>query len=319
LAGRLIERDTALETLERFLSSLPHRGRGVLAISGPTGSGHTRMLTDAVDAARLRNYATLTIAARPALRTRPFGALRAAKGLLFDIELAQQGAAPLMAALRTELAGAGRAGLLIAVDGLLDLDRATLELLVAVLDLADRDRPIAALICTLGPYDPSRVRGFDPSIITTLNLAPLSLQGTRLWLREALRCELPEAFVRWLYQEVAGLPAMLERATGFLIADRRIIPDSSGWLPHRCRPPPSWMVSSPMEWFSSRWRRSPQVWIWRMQLSRPWACCPRGVKARRRCSSSHSKRASYCWSSTTSSTCATASACWDCYAPEHLG
>ena len=232
LAGRLIERDTALETLERFLSSLPHRGRGVLAISGPTGSGHTRMLTDAVDAARLRNYATLTIAARPALRTRPFGALRAAKGLLFDIELAQQGAAPLMAALRTELAGTGRAGLLFAVDGLLDLDRATLELLVAVLDLVDRDRPIAALICTLGPYDPSRVRGFDPSIITTLNLAPLSLQGTRLWLREALRCELPEAFVRWLYQEVAGLPAMLERATGFLIADRRIIPDSSGWLPH---------------------------------------------------------------------------------------
>lgn len=232
LAGRLIERDTALETLERFLSSLPHRGHGVLAISGPTGSGHTRMLTDAVDAARLRNYATLTIVARPALRTRPFGALLEAKGLSLDVRLAQQGAAPLMAALRRELAGTGRAGLLIAVDRLLDLDRATLELLLAVLDLADRDRPIAALICTLGPYDPSRVRGLDSSMITTLNLAPFSLQGTRLWLREALRCELPDAFARWLHQEVAGLPATLERAIGFLIADRRIIPAGSGWLPH---------------------------------------------------------------------------------------
>ncbi|MGH2347237.1 MAG: diguanylate cyclase, partial [Chloroflexota bacterium] len=226
--SRLIERDQALATLNQFLGTLPHQRRAVPAISGPRGAGHTRFLKEAIHAAGRQSFATLTLRARPALRTRLFGALAEAEGSALDIESAQNGVEAAREALRCRVTAEGRRGVVIAVESLLDLDGACFDLLTGLLDFPEHGGPPIGLICTTGSLAPERVRALEPASTTTVELAPFTYRGTVLWLRGALAWDIPEEFAHWLHEQTEGLPAPLARITRYLIEDRRISPDQRG-------------------------------------------------------------------------------------------
>ncbi len=250
--SRLLERDQALAALHQFLDVLPHRGRAVLAISGPPGAGHTRFFNEAVHAAGRQNFATLTLRARPALRTRLFGALAEAEGSMFDLEAAQGGAATVRETLRRVVTAAGKRGVVIAVESLLDLDGACFDLFTNLLAIPESGGPLIGLICTTGSHAPERVRALDPAMTTTVELTPFTYRGAVLWLRGALAWEIPEPFARRLHEQSGGLPALLARITRYLIEDRRILPDVTGWSiqsPHAEVPLPA----------NLRTRKTPQL------------------------------------------------------------
>ncbi|HEX5501071.1 MAG TPA: tetratricopeptide repeat protein [Thermomicrobiales bacterium] len=180
--GRLIERDTALDVVQRFLGGLEAAGRGALAIAGPAGSGRSAFLAAVAAAARLRGYDVVTL----------HGAAPEAGG-----------AGEALERVRGLPARPDRRGLLIAVDDLPALERGALERLLREAGAA---APRLALAC-VAP-DAAAVGDLLPAarLRETIALRPLSREGLRVWLRGLLRAEPPAAFLDRLYRETGGLP-----------------------------------------------------------------------------------------------------------------
>jgi diguanylate cyclase (GGDEF)-like protein len=251
VGSRLMEREQPLARLQQFLDGLPEHKRGVFSIAGPPGVGKTWFLTEIAKSARLRGYAVWSIPTRPALRARVFGALSEAQPPVEGLPPPAAGEKAFIQGLQKALSDQHTAGLLLAVDNLADLDRASLDLLWRVLFAPEIG--VAALAYTTAPDSPHRAPPLEAPLQATVELRPLTALGVKLWLRMALQWEAPEGVSEWLQRETGGLPASLQRALVYLTEAELLRPGDSGWafatpyteiplaktLAHLARPTPS--------------------------------------------------------------------------------
>ena len=203
-AGRPVERADALERVNGFLDELGRARRGVLHLSGAHGSGRTRLLGEVEHLAALRGHRVVSVRGRPETRGEPMGALRAGCPHL-DPAALRPGSPEAAAAFLRRAAAPGRGlALVVSVDEVGDLDRATVDVLRA-LAAGPRRAGCVALVHTAGPGEPDPGPP-DVPLHRAVQLHPLSREGVRVWLRAALQAEPGEDLVDWLHAESGGFP-----------------------------------------------------------------------------------------------------------------
>jgi diguanylate cyclase (GGDEF)-like protein/PAS domain S-box-containing protein len=224
---RMIEREDALATLHSFLHRLTQAGCGVLTVSSPPGSGHSRFLSYVHQVAQMLNYAVLSLLPQPSFQRRPFAVLAAAR---WPVPLPfLDGSAALARALRQGLEQEGHSGLLITIDDQHWLDRATVEIFQQLLH--SRALPRLALVVSSSQGKPDDRWSCAP-LQQTVALPPFSETGLRVWLRSRLHWEPPASFLRWLYQQTKGLPAQVQRLLDHLVEQSLLSPDGDRWVLH---------------------------------------------------------------------------------------
>jgi diguanylate cyclase (GGDEF)-like protein len=225
--SRVMERELPLVTLRQFFDQLPARQHGALSISGPLGSGKTWFLAEAVKMARLRGYAAWALEGRSALRTRVYGAVSEAKPLGPGLPPPAAGERVFVRALQAYVSDESKAGLILAVDNLSELDRDTFELVRQLLFAADI--PVTGLIYTVDPANAYQSSLLEAPLQVQVELRPLSALGVRLWLRSVLRWEAPDDFCQWLHEQSGGLPGYLQSGLTYLISREVLQPLEAGW------------------------------------------------------------------------------------------
>lgn len=203
-ASRPVERADALERVNGFLDELGRARRGVLHLSGAHGSGRTRMLREVEHLASLRGHRVVSVRGRPETRGEPMGALGAACPYVDAAALRPESPEAVAALLRRAAAPGRGMALVVTVDDVGDLDRATLDVLRA-LAAGPRRAGCVALVHAAGPHEPE-LGPPDVPLRRTVQLHPLSREGVRVWLRAALQTEPGEDLVDWLHAESGGFP-----------------------------------------------------------------------------------------------------------------
>ncbi len=225
--SRLIERDQALETLQVFLRDLPTYRQGVLVVHGVADSGISRFLTQVRTIARLRGYGLLSIEGTSALKSRYLGALSEALQKLpnFPEPILSEG--HLSAALTSWVQEQHYQGLFIVVDNWTDLDRATYQFLEHFLT---NNRVIQlGLVCGMlsSSYKPALLR--ETVLYSVVELAPLSKNGLRIWLRTSLQVEPSETVVDWFHTQTEGLPVRIRRVLNWLAEQQLLLAGDESW------------------------------------------------------------------------------------------
>lgn len=226
-ASRLIERDEALRTLRVFLGDLRRARRGVLTVSGPTGSGRSQMLREAARTAEMLGYGVLALPTRPALRGRVFGALSESPNEWQDLAtIAHSGPDAVFPVAKRILLHQGKSALLVLVDDLEHLDRATLALLRQLLETAE-PTPLALIVAT--GERAAEHPGIAAPLVSAIELEPFTPAGVEVWLRGVLSWQPPSALSAWLHLQSKGLPAALRRLITYLVDRRLLVPARGGW------------------------------------------------------------------------------------------
>lgn len=226
-ASRLVERDEALQQVQDFLKQLEEKKRGVLAVTGPRGSGRSRFLAEIAMAAGLQAYEVIRLEGNPATKLRPGFALAQALQAFEESPLTSLAKEKLTQALEDFLSKKGVTRLLFAIDNIAELDGATLQLLRGF--LASSEVPIVAFSYTVDP-ESSRRLFIQTHLWETLELEPLSQKGVQVWLRSPLGWEPPSEFTRWLHSQTRGLPAFLRKGLTYLINRGVLKREDNKWL-----------------------------------------------------------------------------------------
>ena len=227
---RLVDRDDALGELQRFLSTLPFQHRGVAYVEGVRGSGRSRFLREAQQTAALLGLATLSLCGKPGHRGDPFATLRLALPDLDERALAIE---PLSVLFPPRVSDCvGRPALLVLLDDVSEIDRATLELLQRVLASGGSDT--VGIVCAVDTSRRAHVTRFHAPSVTTIELRPLSAEAVRVWARTLLQWEPPQAFLSWLHRETRGLPRFLHAGLVLLLERGLLAVEEQGWIlrPH---------------------------------------------------------------------------------------
>ncbi len=226
--SRIIERDPALEQVQRVLSALPNENRAVLQVVGKPGSGLTRMLGELARAFRLQGYEVLSLHGSAALQERRYGALtEAVYAIDRDLPLPSRGVATFSGAL-VELLTADRfQGLLITLDNPAEMDTATLDFVHALFQQARLPR-LAVAYATVNPAAYRSLPQESP-LRVQITLKPLSLAGIRTWLRHSLQWEVPDELLAWFYAGTRGLPGRIRRALALLLRNELLVVEGGSW------------------------------------------------------------------------------------------
>ena len=233
--SRLIEQDEALSKLHQFLEQLPGEGRGALRISGPAGGGHSRFLAEARKNARLRGYAILPLQGQAAQKHRLFSVLLDAlqnnpltpAPYALPTLVSSRSGEHFIASLRNAVAEKGNVGLLVTVDDIPRIDRGSLGFLHDLFFYPDLPR--LGLIFTDGGVTNQLGFPWDISGAESARLRPLSREGVKVWVRQALQWEAPRSFQDWLYKQTGGLPGALKRGMTVLTRQGMLHPGLEGW------------------------------------------------------------------------------------------
>jgi diguanylate cyclase (GGDEF)-like protein len=224
--SRAIERDRALEKAHTFLDQLPRHHQGALEVTGAAGSGKTRMLEEIAKIARLMGYLVLPVAGKPALKMRLFGALLEAEEHWGGLPSITEGENKFCQAAAQLAADKGNVGILFTVDDLAELDRQSLALLERVFYNPILP-PVALAFSNL-----TERRGqylTDAPWLDTIQLAPFTPDGMRIWLRHILQWEPKPDFCQWLYEPTEGYPGALKRALTILVSEGILTPKGDAW------------------------------------------------------------------------------------------
>lgn len=225
--SRLLERDQELEQLHRFIETSPHNPVNILRIAGPAGVGKRRLMREARAAARLHGFATLDVQGRPGLETRIFGGLADARLGWREVLVPELGVSAFINGLRHIVSVSGHRGMIITVENLAGVDRASLDFLGDV--LMSEGMNSLALIYADGDVATGDLLWANLSPTHELTLSPLSQHGLRVWLRHSLRWEAPASLIEWLFQQTQGLPACIERVLKHLVANNLLQRQAKGW------------------------------------------------------------------------------------------
>ncbi len=213
--SRLVERDSALDILYCFLDSLPDKHRGVLTVAGVPGSGRSRFLKEIRATAEMRGADTLMISGFSAMKNRPYGAWAEARKRWRYTIPPYQSREDLCATIDRCLLEQGKDTLILLVDDLHHVDRATLEFL----RFLQQNIQLAsfAIVYAINTESSARSIAMDVPLRDTIELNPISRNGVKIWLRSILQWEPPDAFIDWLHRETLGLPSHVARATTYLV------------------------------------------------------------------------------------------------------
>lgn len=227
---RLVERDVEFERGHRFLEALPAKKRGVFLITGQTGVGKTRFLTDMGKLAQLLGFAILHIRGQVGLRTRMYGAVAEGLRAFPNFSNADILLPKLTRVLHQSILDKGQSGLLLAVDDLAEVDFASLQLIETL--LASSEIPVVGLACVTEPDSYLRTLHFEVPLSEAVNLNPFSAKGVQIWLRALLQWEGPDTFLTWVHQSTRGLPKVILHNLEGLIHQGGLRNTASGWMLH---------------------------------------------------------------------------------------
>ncbi len=225
---RLIEREQALSSVGRFLKDVLQRKRGVLSVSGPSGSGKSRFLAEVRQAARARQYTVVSLRGRPGLRERSYGALDDARSRGERLPPSGATSDEMLAGFRKLVRGREDPALLVAIDDLPQLDDATLELITEV--FWSPEIPRIALAYSVDATSTGRAPPVEAPVSRSIELEPLSTDGLKLWLRSAIRWDPPDEFVSWLHAETGGLPGPGRAGLEHLMQRGLLEKTEQGWV-----------------------------------------------------------------------------------------
>jgi diguanylate cyclase (GGDEF)-like protein len=211
--SRLIERDEALASAQGFLDRVAAERRNVLRIAGGSGMGKTRLLSEVIAAARLRNHLVVHLRGSRASRGRPYGAW--IEGAPASLPAPETGHCESIAlALDGLRASHQHAGVVVACDDLPELDFSSFELVAQL--LASPALSNLGVAYTVDRRSARSVLGPPGTRYQEVELEPLSTEGTLVWLRGAMQWEGPADFVHWLHQATGGAPRKLQQAVHIL-------------------------------------------------------------------------------------------------------
>ncbi|OPZ91995.1 MAG: putative HTH-type transcriptional regulator [Firmicutes bacterium ADurb.Bin419] len=211
--SRLIERDEDFSKLNCFLELLSAKGRGILSVIGPQGSGRTSFLTKVESTVRMNNYEVLFLNARYELKSKAYGLLLEAENEYFDFnKFSTEEFDDLLLKL---LQKNNRAGFVIVLDNMAFVDHATLNLLRNY--LMGNKLPCFGLIYS---SEPDTTRNFDylnVPLSDTVYLKPFSPKGVNIFVRSVLSWDPEPSFLDWLYTQTMGYPKQLSESLSYLI------------------------------------------------------------------------------------------------------
>jgi len=225
--SRRVERDVEHAQAQEFLAELQVQGRGVLAISGPAGSGRSAMLADVRDLARLQGWHVVELVATPRLHGHAHAALvRAlprfgpAAGMAGDVHV-------LAALIHADMHAAGATRALLCVDNLQHLDWPTLYLLRQLMAAEG----FAALgVAAASDAESAQAVALLPAPLhTQVTLRPFGKEGLRIWLRLLLQWDPPAEFVAWLGEQTGRLPGAVEHVLRRLLELGLLLRADPGW------------------------------------------------------------------------------------------
>jgi len=225
--SRMLERDKTLADIRSFLDSLPARKRARLRVSGPAGSGRSRVLAEAGRHAALMGYEVMSLQGRAGYALRTHAAIleaRTAGGLWSELPHPLGGAEQLVPALVRALDARGAAGLVLLVDSAEDIDRSTQALLRAIIGCGDIVQ-VAVVACCDGALPQALDCGLDQETI----LYPLNSESAGLWLRSMLKWEPPAEFVLAFHGVCDGLPGAMARRLQRLRELKLLTPGAESW------------------------------------------------------------------------------------------
>jgi len=224
---RLIEREGELDRAHRFLDALPREKRGILHVVGEAGAGRTRFLAEIAQAGGLRGYEILSLLASPSLYQRAYGAVSESSFRWKGEPLELASVRSFIAEVPGHLRDLGRVGLLILVDSLQHLDPWTAALVQSLMSAPALTQ--VALVYTADQAHPHRAVRPEIALHETIALRPLSIDGLRIWLREALSWEPDQRLLAWLHKETGGWPAQVQRGLEHLLQEEAIARQGGQW------------------------------------------------------------------------------------------
>ena len=216
--SRLIERDEAISKLNSFLELLPERGRGILSVIGPKGSGRTSFLSKVESAAKMNNYEVLFLTAKYELRSKAYGLFTEVDTEEFDF--CKFNTEEFEDLIEKIIKDKNKSGFIIVLDNLAFVDHATINLL--------RRCIMGSKISYFGlvySSEPDTARNFeylDVPLVDTIYIKPFSPKGVNIFIRSVLSWDPPAEFLDWLYTQTMGYPKLLNDSLSYLI-DKRII------------------------------------------------------------------------------------------------
>jgi diguanylate cyclase (GGDEF)-like protein len=244
----LIERETAIQQLDQFITSLPSARHAVCLVRGPAGAGKSRLLSEASKLARLQGNLILPISGSSARRNRLYGALQDVAKAIDYLPDPLIGELNFLKALDTAVIERGAAGLFVLLDNLPEIDPATLEFLkqwgqqLSYLSLG------FAIALPVGMTFDFRPAGSAPE--TILDLQPLSLEGVGQWINASLGWEPPASFPAWFHEETGGWPGAIQAGLTYLVSQGLLSREDGEWVSRQD------ITSVPLKsWFNSRRRR----------------------------------------------------------------
>ena len=225
--GRLIERDGALADMRAFFNHLPRQKRARLAIEGIAGSGHTSMLGEAGRHAALLGYAVLPVHGQTAYAFRMFSAIldaRSSNGLWAELPHPAHGVAQVIEALVEYVQKRNLGGVVLLVDGVEQIDRATLALIDDIVS-----NKTLTQVAVVESVSNTMARQIECGEESALRIDALSQAATRLWLRSCLRSEASESFVEAFQKQTGGLPGVMQRSLKRIRDLGLLTQSANGW------------------------------------------------------------------------------------------
>ncbi|GGJ23335.1 diguanylate cyclase [Deinococcus roseus] len=218
--SRPIEREDHLEAFQTFLDMLEIKQKGLFTLAGHDGSGRSFLLGYLAQTARAQNYAVLSLTPSARLQQTPHEVMLQAK---WDFPLPlHEGSRAVLQALQQGCHS--KMGLLITIDDGAFLDHATCRTLQQALD---------GLMVPVGVVMASGSRGalspFQVPLETRVSLAPLSREGLKAWMQEALNWEAPARLTDWCFQHSAGYPGRARDMLSALMSQGLLRQVRAGW------------------------------------------------------------------------------------------
>jgi len=220
---RLIERLEALDRANRFFDTLPMARRGVLRITGPSGSGKSRVVRELAKLAGLRGHRVISLVGGRE-KTSELLALLQGQGSEPGGALGVPEAAEVLKKTAPIIPGALT---ILTLDGIAEIERPTLDAVRNWMSGGGATTPIALIHTgSDAEADPAPP---DVPLRSTIELQPLTREGVRAWMRSIFRWEPPVEFVEWVHEQTGGIPGRV-RALMLQLAERRmLLRDDSKW------------------------------------------------------------------------------------------
>ncbi|MFZ5988220.1 MAG: diguanylate cyclase [Bacillota bacterium] len=211
--SRLIERDEALTKINSFYQELLRKKRGVLNVTGISGSGRTSFINKSAVVAEIFNYKVITLYASEEARAHPYGAFKEANsGDFLPGKINLHEFEKFLLKISEE---SKRAGLIILLDNFQNVDHATLNLFRQL--LVSKEDFCLGLVYSSDNESTRSLGYLNFPLVETVNLLPFSIKGTRVWLRSVLSWDPPTDFLEWLYRETRGVPKLMKESVTYLL------------------------------------------------------------------------------------------------------